>query len=176
MSLKSLLLIFIGMSFSNVIFDFNKESAISSWKIVDDVVMGGRSTGDFKLNINGHGEFSGAVSLENNGGFSSVRHRFEKNDLANYTRFVLNIKGDGKKYQFRVKSNTSDYHSYISVIQTDTTWQTIEILFSEMYPSFRGRELNMANYSAKEMEEIAFLIGNKKRERFKLQIDKIELK
>jgi NADH dehydrogenase [ubiquinone] 1 alpha subcomplex assembly factor 1 len=176
MNLKTLILIFVIMGSSNIIFDFNKESTISDWKIVDDVVMGGRSNGSFTLNNDGHGEFSGVISLDNNGGFSSVRYRFKENDVANYSTFILKIKGDGKKYQFRVKSTTNDYHSYIYVIQTDNTWQTIEILFSEMYPAFRGRDLNMVNYPGKEMEEVAFLIGNKKRESFKLEIDKIELK
>jgi hypothetical protein len=164
------------MGSSNIVFDFNKESTISEWEIVDDVVMGGRSNGDFRLNNKGHGEFSGVISLENNGGFSSVRYRFKKNDIANYSKFILKVKGDGKKYQFRVKSNQYDYHSYISTIQTDNTWQTIEILFSEMYPAFRGRELNMTNYPGRKMEEVAFLIGNKKKESFNLQIDKIGLK
>ena len=51
------------------IFDFNKEANIEGWRIVNDVVMGGRSSSNFKLNTEGHGCFSGAVSLENNGGF-----------------------------------------------------------------------------------------------------------
>ena len=45
-----------------------------------------------------------------------------------------------------------------------------------MYPSFRGRKLNKSNFSESEIQEIAFLIGNKKEENFKLLIDKIELK
>lgn len=45
-----------------------------------------------------------------------------------------------------------------------------------MYPSFRGRKLAQPNFSSDHVEEIAFLIGNKKPESFKLMIDKIELK
>jgi hypothetical protein len=43
-----------------------------------------------------------------------------------------------------------------------------------MYPSFRGRKLNQPNFSKDSIEEI-LLIGNKKKEEFKLLIDKIEL-
>ncbi|MDC3220705.1 CIA30 family protein, partial [Flavobacteriales bacterium] len=57
---------------SNVIFDFNKSSDIENWIIIDDAVMGGKSSGSFKLNSEGHGLFEGVISLENNGGFSSV--------------------------------------------------------------------------------------------------------
>ena len=44
-----------------------------------------------------------------------------------------------------------------------------------MYPAFRGRKLSIGNFSSKNIEEIAFLIGNKKEEHFKLEIDKIYL-
>ena len=43
-----------------------------------DVVMGGKSSGSFALSPEGHGVFKGAVSLENNGGFSSLRYNCEK--------------------------------------------------------------------------------------------------
>ena len=42
---------------SPLIFDFNKKSDIQNWRIVDDVVMGGRSSGNFRLNAEGHGVF-----------------------------------------------------------------------------------------------------------------------
>lgn len=176
MNFQQLTLILLMASPSIIIFDFNKKSDVSDWRIVDDVVMGGRSSGSFELNKEGNGVFSGTVSLQNNGGFSSVRYPFNKKGLGNYTKFVLRVKGDGKKYQFRVKSDRNDYHSYIATIQTTKEWQTLEVLFSEMSPRFRGRALNMDNYPGEKMDEIAFLIGNKKRESFKLAIDNIRLK
>ena len=60
------------------IFDFNKKADITNWTIVDDVVMGGRSSGNFYLNKEGNGVFEGRVSLENNGGFSSLRYDFDE--------------------------------------------------------------------------------------------------
>ena len=59
------------------IFDFNSKSNINSWQIVNDVVMGGKSSSTITINKEGHGQFSGTVSTENNGGFSSVRHIFK---------------------------------------------------------------------------------------------------
>ena len=52
----------------------------------------------------------------------------------------------------------------------------MEISLSNMYPSFRGRKLALPNFSSKNIEEITFLIGNKKEESFQLEIDKIYLK
>ena len=161
---------------SILIFDFNTQSNIQDWIITDDIVMGGESSGTFKLDEDGFGVFSGTVSLENNGGFSSIRYRFEKLKVKNSTKIKIKLRGDGKKYQFRIKTNSNDYYSYISTFSTTGAWQEIEIPLKEMYPSFRGRKLNQPNFDNDYIQEIGILIGNKKDENFKLILDKIELK
>ncbi|MDB9755251.1 CIA30 family protein [Winogradskyella sp.] len=160
---------------SMVVFNFTPKSDLYNWKIIDDVVMGGRSDGNFKINEQGHGEFTGAISLRNNGGFSSLRYNFKTVNSSKFSKFVIRIKGDGKAYQFRVKDQRNNRYSYIYQFTTTTDWQTIEIPFSKMYASFRGYSLDMPNYNGTQMEEIAFLIGNKKEENFKLLIDAIAL-
>ena len=161
---------------SPLIFDFNKKSDIQNWRIVDDVVMGGRSSGNFRLNAEGHGVFEGEISLENNGGFSSVRFGFEKILIKDNTKINIKLRGDGKNYQFRIKSNTGDYYSFVSPFSTSGEWQEIEIPLKDMYPSFRGRRLDISNFSSDSFEELTFLIGNEKNEKFELMIDKIDLK
>jgi len=158
------------------VFKFNKASNISNWSIVDDVVMGGRSSGNFYLNKEGHGIFEGRVSLDNNGGFSSVRYNFAKMSIKSYSKIILKVKGDGKSYQFRLKSKSTDYYSYITSFKTSEDWEIIEVKLSDLYPAFRGRNLNIPNFDKDNIEEIAFLIGNKREENFKLEIDYIELK
>jgi len=159
-----------------LLFDFNPKSNIDYWKIVDDGVMGGYSSSEFFVDVSGNGVFKGSVSLENNGGFCSVQHYLKPVSLKENKIFSIRLKGDGKKYQFRVKSERRDYYSYVYEFQTTTNWQTIEVPISELYASFRGRKLNMPNYNGISLEEIAFLIGNKKAENFELLIDKIEVK
>ena len=172
----SLLIIILSIPMqAQVIFDFNKKSDLQDWIIVDDVVMGGRSSSTFKLDKDGLGVFEGNISLENNGGFSSLRYRFLKRTIKEYAQVKIILCGDGKKYQFRIKSNRGDYYSYIISFLTSGEWQEIVIPLKDMYPSFRGRRLNQPNFSNNSIEEITFLIGNKKNERFKLMIDKIVL-
>jgi NADH dehydrogenase [ubiquinone] 1 alpha subcomplex assembly factor 1 len=161
---------------SKMIFEFNKNSNINNWTIVDDSVMGGKSLSTFKLSPNGYGVFEGAISLKNNGGFSSVRHRFKKKAIQEYTKIKIKLKGDGKKYNVRIKANSRDYFSYAAPFKTTGAWQEIEILLNDMIPTYRGRALDKPNFSNDYFEEITFLIGNKKVENFKLLIDKIELK
>ena len=51
-----------------------------------------------------------------------------------------------------------------------------ESTLSEMSPTWRGSSLNYPKYPAQTLEEIGILIGNKRPEAFKLEIDKILLK
>ena len=158
------------------LFDFNKSSNLTNWAVVDDGVMGGRSNGHFKLSSDGYAVFHGNVSLENNGGFSSVRYQFSQRNISGHTKMIIRLKGDGKRYQFGVKSNKYDRHSYIYHFETTGNWQTVEIPLLEMKASFRGRELDIPHYPGEFMEEIAFFISNKKAEHFKLELDNIALK
>ncbi len=161
---------------SKIIFDFNKQADIQDWIVVDDVVMGGRSSGTFALNDDGFGVFAGNVSLENNGGFSSVRYRFDKIAVEDFTKMVLRLKGDGKTYQFRIKDEVTTRYSYIASFPTSGEWQEITIPLNTMYPAFRGNKLDQPNFSHDHIEEVAFLVGNKKAEKFRLLIDKIEMR
>lgn len=161
---------------SQIIFKFNKESNLQNWVVVDDVVMGGVSSGSFALHEDGFGVFKGHISLDNNGGFSSLRYRFKKIEIKDNTQVVIKLKGDGKNYQFRIKSNSGDYYSYILPFSTNGEWQEIKIPLKEMYPSFRGKRLEQPNFADDSIEEITFLIANKKNENFQLFLDSITLK
>jgi len=158
----------------SLIFDFQLNSDIKNWNIVDDGVMGGMSAGNFALSEDGHGRFWGDVSIENNGGFSSLRYTFKEHSTEGFKKLKLRIKGDGKNYQVRIKHNRRDYYSYIYTIATKTDWQTIAVDLKDMRPSFRGRFLDMDNFDHDSIEELTFLIANKQKESFELMIDKIE--
>ena len=100
-----------------ILYDFKPNCSLSDWKIVDDTVMGGRSSGNFSISENGTGLFDGSVSLENNGGFSSVRHRAKSVSLVDFDSFILKLKGDGKSYQFRVKDDVNSYFIHNVLVQ-----------------------------------------------------------
>lgn len=157
------------------LYDFNTKSNSTDWIIVDDVVMGGRSDGNFYIDDVGNGVFEGEVSLENNGGFSSVRHNCKSVDVSSYSKIRIRVKGDGNTYQFRVKSKRGDYYSYAAYFQSSNNWGDIEIPFEAMAPVFRGRQLDIPNFQGDTIEEVAILIGNKKAQKFKLEIDHITL-
>lgn len=159
---------------TQLVFDFDHNTTIENWKIVDDVVMGGRSNGRFSIDKDGNGVFWGNVSLENNGGFSSVQYPLNMK-ASKDIKVSIRLKGDGKDYQFRIKSNRNTYYSYITSFKTSGDWETIVINLKDLYPSFRGQVMNMPNFTGNSIEEIVFLIGNKKNESFSLLLDKIEI-
>lgn len=159
-----------------VVFDFKTESGIDQWLVVNDDVMGGRSQASFELTADGTGLFKGKISLENNGGFSSLRHNMDALQTKDYTTLAVRLKGDGKNYQLRIREKESDYFSYIATFETSGEWETIEVSLAEMYPSFRGRKLDGPNFNGNSMVELTFLIGNKKAESFALEIATIVLK
>jgi len=77
--------------------------------------MGGVSTSTSRVTDAGTLEFAGEVSLENNGGFASVRAGTDSLDLSAYDEWVLRVRGDGKRYAFSVQT---DYRSW----PVHTTW------------------------------------------------------
>lgn len=158
------------------IFEFNKTANIKDWVVVNDGVMGGISAGSFSLSSDGFGTFQGNVSLENNGGFSSVQYKCNAVEVNDTEEIILKLKGDGKTYQIRVKNHLSDAHSYITAFKTSGKWEEIRVRLKAMSPKFRGKTLDLPNFSSKSIEQLSFLIGNKKAENFKLLIDKIELR
>ena len=160
----------------SMIFNFEPGCSTKGWQVIDDRVMGGRSQGTFTVNSKGVGVFDGYVTTENNGGFSSLRYDFEGLKTSGFTFIVLKLKGDGKPYQFRLKSSNVQRHSYIYTFNTTGLEEEISIPLNEFSPRFRGRTLDLPNFDADQIEQIAFLIGNKTKEYFSLEIKSISLR
>jgi NADH dehydrogenase [ubiquinone] 1 alpha subcomplex assembly factor 1 len=171
--LVSLLIILLSDTKLKNIYTFSTSENLKEWRIVNDGVMGGVSTSSLIQTQNGHGLFSGKVSLANNGGFASIQLN-KSVGLSNHHKWiVLRIKGDGKRYEFRLKNKISQNESYVQVFETKGNWETIRLELNEFYPQFRGRRLNMANFNFENIEQLSFLIANKKEENFELLIDSI---
>ena len=160
---------------SIALFDFTPQGNLDRWAVINDGVMGGLSKGKLEVTTEGHGRFSGTVSLENYGGFTSIRCAVADIAVNEGSKIQLRIKGDGKDYQFRVKHKARDYQSYIATIPTTGEWETIEIPLIDLYPSWRGQKLDMPNFDGSSINEFTFLIANKRNETFELLIDEVVL-
>lgn len=156
------------------LFNINGENNANDWFIVNDGVMGGLSEGNFKI-LKDHAIFDGEVSTRNNGGFTMVRASIKDVDIKGKTKVVLKLKGDGKSYQFRVKSDIGQRHAYVYEFKTSGDWEEISIPFNQLLPKFRGRSLDMPVFQGENLSEIAFLIGNKREESFQLMLRHISI-
>lgn len=76
-----------------------------AWQITDDGVMGGLSQSRATAK-EGAVVFEGKLSLENNGGFASVRAALET-PLRCFHGIRLTVAGDGRRYQFRLREDTA---------------------------------------------------------------------
>ena len=142
-----------------------------NWKVVNDTVMGGRSSSRWTSNSSAF-IFEGNLSLENNGGFASIRSEFKNNDLSNQDGIYLKVKGDGRKYQFRIQSKVSRWANYSKEFKTKKDLvQTFYLPFKDFKPSWRGRRLNnLPTLKGGDVTGIGFLLGDKIQGKFKLEI------
>ena len=159
------------MSQEEIMLEDFSENDLLSWNIVDDTVMGGRSRGSFKIN-NNLGEFKGYLSLANNGGFSSVRAYYPY-DLIGISSITLRVKGDGRKYNFRVRTNKNSWASYSHSFSTESnTWQEITLNIQDFFPTYRGYNVqNVQRLSELLIREIGIMISDKNEGNFALMID-----
>jgi hypothetical protein len=167
-------LIFILLQMPYTIWNASKATE-NNWRIVNDGVMGGLSSSKMLLQSINAATFSGQVSLDNNGGFAMVQYDCDVAVKNNHTKLVLKVKGDGKTYQFRIRSNRRDYYSYVQNFTTLGEQEDITLDLKNFYPAFRGRKLQMSNFDQERISQVAILIGNKVVEEFTLDILSIEL-
>lgn len=131
------------------LFDFTQPNSNlqATWGAVDDVVMGGVSESGIRMDA-GYAIFAGNVSIDNSGGFASVRTRnFDPSlNLTNYQGIELKVKGDGQRYKFFIRTEAKwDGVGYAYPFDTIADqWLTIQIPFSDLVPIFRAKTVSEA--------------------------------
>jgi len=160
-----------------MLINFKNADDKTSWQIINDDVMGGISNSEIVFSDTGTAIFKGTVSLENNGGFASTLRTSGSYNLGNYTGLLLRIKGDGKNYQLRLRTDGRfDGVSYSYQFTTGPkSWMTIRVPFSDFVPVFRGRILrDVSAVTPAQIKQIGFLISDKQVGNFQLEIEWIK--
>lgn len=146
------------------LFDFrhSAQDLQNIWGAVDDVVMGGVSQSGIEIS-KAAAIFSGKVSTENSGGFASVRTRnFDPPlNLADYTGIEINIKGDGQRYKFLVRSESRwDGIGYSFSFDTEADkWMNIRIPFGKLIPVFRAKVVSDASLNSSQIYALQFMLS-----------------
>lgn len=158
--------------------DFDDPADAALWRPVDDVVMGGVSRSAFEQAGTGVARFHGKVSLENSGGFASVRTPPRDWDTAGAQAFLLRVRGDGKTYKFTIRTGDGfdgiQYQLRFAAPAGD--WIDVRLPVRDFVATFRGRKVPFApSLDPAEVRAIGLMISDKQAGQFELLVDRIAI-
>ncbi len=158
------------------LFKFDQAEDAGAWQTVNDGVMGGRSIGRFKINDDKKMEFFGTLSLENNGGFASVRARGVKLGLKNGDSIVVRVRGDGREYNLNLyaQSDLGGYSYRQSFKTKQNEWVEVELPVDKFVATWRGRVFPNEKLDPSKVAGMGILLGDKKAGPFKLEVEWIK--
>lgn len=159
-----------------ILFDFTNASSMTGWESVDDVVMGGRSASTLLWYENEGLRFSGHVSLEDGGGFASIRSPVRDYQLDGTSGVGLRIKGDGKSYKLTIRTDTAyDGISYqVSFPTVQDVWEELHFSYDQFIPTYHGTVLSdRPKLEPSLIKRFGFIISEKQEGDFQLQVASI---
>lgn len=162
---------------TKVLYDFTQGSSIEQWRPVNDTVMGGRSRSTAQKAKSGSLRFTGIVSLDNNGGFASLRSFGPVHDLAAYDGLILRLRGDGQRYYFNLR-NSQGFAAPNFRLAFDTQsgqWSEVYIPFSQLQAVWRGQSYPYpVTFDPSRIVSMGILIADKQQGPFELEIEWIK--
>ena len=158
----------------NLIFGFENAQDGQRWQTVLDGVMGGRSTGEITQK-DGVVVFDGATSLQNNGGFSSMRAGIPEGLFEGADAIRLIVKGDGRDYKIgaSTSANRRSGGYWQTFPTTKDTWTEVIMPVADLDRQFMGQRLN-GTASPGDIRGLQIYIYDKKAGPFRLEIESIE--
>lgn len=157
----------------DMLLDFSDAQSIGNWQTIDDRIMGGCSLSRPSYIDNVGLRFTGTVSLENSGGFASIRSGTGHFDLGKYSGLALLQRGDGKTYKFSLRTdNYFDGVSYQTTFETrQDVWQEISLPFAAFTPTHHGVRLtSVAPIDTSRIRSFGFFIADRQEGIFQLDI------
>ncbi len=161
------------------LFAFTAPDVADAWQTVNDGVMGGVSDGRFRISERQTMEFHGTLSLENNGGFASVRSRPRALGLQPGDTLVAHLRGDGREYQFNLYvSGRPRALSYRAPVKTRAgEWIDVAIELDRFEATSFGRTLrDVGPVEPSTVTSIGFLLGEKTPGPFALEVGWIKIR
>lgn len=154
------------------LFDFAQPADAGVWRSIDDVVMGGRSSSRMVPVEGGGAAFTGEVSLENNGGFASVRSPELAGGLAGFSGVRLRVRGDGRRYALTVRvANLPAPLRYQAEFDTAAgQWQTVTVPFGALRGKVFGSSVPAPPLPARWVRQVGFIISDKQAGPFRLEV------
>ena len=145
------------------------------WFPLNDDVMGGVSVGKITFTDDNTMVFSGQVSLENRGGFASIRSQTKHQNLKEVKEFKLRVKGDGQQYYFNISSSNfiADPGYQVRFKTQKDVWEIITISVSDFEAAF-GSNYDNTNLVMSDIKLMGLIISDRQAGTFRLEIDWIK--
>lgn len=160
-----------------LLLDFQHPQTVEGWQPVDDRVMGGVSSSAFTLHPEGFAVFAGVVSLDNGGGFASVRHpHLLLGDLTTEA-YRFRVRGDGKRYKLNLRTDAEfDGVNHQAIFQPPAErWVDIVLPLSMFSPRLRGRAVPGApSLAPGRVQQVGWMVGDRQAGDFRLEIQSIQ--
>lgn len=160
-----------------VLFDFALPGAASEWQAVNDGVMGGVSEGTFEITDRKTLAFFGTLSLENNGGFASVRTKAKKLGLESGDALRVRVRGDGRRYSLNLYVPRPQVaFSYRATVTTTTgEWVEITLPLDSFEATSFGRPVDAGPVKPEEVSALGFMVSDRQAGPFRLEIESIQV-
>jgi monofunctional biosynthetic peptidoglycan transglycosylase len=158
--------------------EFDGPDPANQWQAVNDGVMGGVSDGQFKITDDKTLEFFGALSLENNGGFASVRTKPADLDIEAGDTIVVRVKGDGREYVLNLytKSRRMAFAYRAPLPTTKNEWTEVAVPLDEFVPTAFGRRVKgMGPVEPDQINGLGFMLSDKKAGPFQMQVEWVKV-
>lgn len=156
--------------------DFGSDKAGQSWRIINDGVMGGLSQAQTEC-LENSVLFSGKISLDNNGGFSSYRSPYGRMNFAEYETVSIRFKSKGPTFGFTMETSSYFYQpNYKAVLKAESTdWQILKIKLIDFKQYQLGRPTGerLVESDKAKIIRIGFINHDKVAAPFELEIDYI---
>jgi hypothetical protein len=159
--------------------DFGTQKDGANWRVIVDGVMGGKSTGTATFTENSV-LFTGSISLENNGGFSSYRMPFGTYNLSSFNTVEIRYRSTGGEFGIMLERSQRFYYPYHNALlpNTNGNWQTQSFELTDF------DEILLANKTGKKLSpedldkiiRIGFMKLDKREGPFTLEVDYLSFK
>jgi len=156
------------------LFAFVSPEAAQKWQAVNDGVMGGVSEGRFSITPDKTMEFSGRLSLENNGGFASVQTKLTDLNINARDTLVVRVKGDGRDYFLNIYTKGPRVaFSYRALLPTTKDeWTDVSVPLEKFIPtSFGNLVQGMGPVEPDQITSLGFMLSDKQPGLFKLEVN-----
>jgi hypothetical protein len=156
-----------------VVLDDADLDADGSWFIVNDGVMGGRSSATGSLDDSVL-TFAGEI-VTDGGGFSSVRLPLRPDELAGTSRFVLRVRTDGRRYELTADDDLAGRDRRIDhqapIVAEDAGWMIAEVAYDELRPQLFGTPVDDTPFAPEAATEVGIILNDGVDGPFEISID-----